>query len=55
MIKPAGHRVLLKADPIETVSEGGIVVISSTMEEKLERAAQTNGTLIQVGNEAWED
>jgi len=55
MIKPAGHRVLLKADPIETVSKGGIIVVASTEEEKLERAAQTNGTLVQTGQAAWED
>ena len=50
MIKPAGYRVLVKADPIETESKGGIVIVS---DEKLERAAQTNGTLIAVGDTAW--
>ena len=47
--------MLLKADPIETVSKGGIVVIASTEEEKLERAAQTNGTIVSVGKDAWEE
>lgn len=55
MIIPAGNRVLLKADPIEIVSKGGIIQIASTESEKLERAAQTNGTLVSVGKEAWED
>jgi len=47
--------VLLKADPVEAVSAGGIVMIASTEAEKLERAAQTNGTLVACGKDAWED
>ena len=43
MITPAGYRVLVKADPVETVSKGGIVVVLVD-NEKLERAAQTKGT-----------
>ena len=52
MITPAGYRVLVKADPVETVSKGGIVVVLVD-NEKLERAAQTNGTLVAIGQEAW--
>ena len=52
MIKPAGHRVLLKADPIKTETDSGIIL---AVDERLERAAQTNGTLVQVGKDAWED
>lgn len=55
MITPAGYRVLVKADPVETVSKGGIITVSSLESEKLERAAQTNGTLVSIGIEAWED
>jgi len=50
MIIPAGYRVLVRADPIETETESGIVLVQN---ERLERAAQTNGTLIAIGNEAW--
>lgn len=47
--------MLLKADPIEMVSPGGIIQIASSEQEKLERAAQTNGTLVKLGQDAWED
>ena len=52
MIIPAGYRVLVKADAVDTESAGGIIYVQ---DEKLERAAQTNGTLVRVGIEAWED
>jgi co-chaperonin GroES (HSP10) len=55
MIIPAGHRILVKADEVETVSKGGIVVVASSEEEKLARAAQTNGTVVSVGKFAYED
>jgi len=55
MIIPAGYRVLVKADPIETVSKGGIVVVASLEDEKMERAAQTNGTLVAIGMTVWEN
>lgn len=53
MIRPAGYRLLVKADEVEIVSKGGIVVVASLESEKMERAAQTNGTLVAIGNEAW--
>ena len=53
MITPAGYRLLIKADPVETVSKGGIITIASLESEKMERAAQTNGTLVAVGEQAW--
>ena len=51
MIIPAGYRVLVRADAIETESDGGIILIQ---DEKLERAAQTNGTLVRIGGSAWD-
>lgn len=51
MIIPAGYRVLVLADAIETESGGGIILVQ---DEKLQRAAQTNGTLVAIGATAWD-
>lgn len=51
-IKPAGYRLVVLPDDIEEVSEGGIYLMP---DEKLEKAAQTVGTLIAVGDQAWKD
>ena len=52
MIKPAGYRLLVKPNDIEEVSEGGIYLMP---DEKLEKAAQTVGTLVAIGEQAWKD
>lgn len=49
MIKPAGHRVLVKPDPLDTVSKGGIVLVQDKRSEK----AQDTGILVAVGPNAW--
>lgn len=51
MIKPAGYRVLVKVDPVEDVSKGGIIL---AFDEKLEKANQNKGTLVAVGPIAWQ-
>jgi co-chaperonin GroES (HSP10) len=49
-IRPCGHRILVKPDPIETTTSGGIVIV---MDEKLAAADQMVGTLVSVGDQAW--
>lgn len=52
MYNPAGHRVIVRPDPVEEVSEGGIV---TTLPENvgMEQAGQVKGTLVGVGPNAW--
>ena len=50
-IKPAGHRVLVKPDEIEEVTEGGIILAQTDKSRKED--AQQSGTLVQVGPTAW--
>jgi len=50
MIKPVGHRVLVKPDDIEDTTAGGIVLIQ---DERLEKASQVFGTLVAIGDQAW--
>lgn len=50
-IEPLADRVLVKADPSEEVSKGGIVL---AQDRKLQRAATHSGTLVAIGAYAWE-
>ena len=50
MIKPSGHRVLVKKDPIEKETKGGIVL---AVDEKLERTGVQTGILVANGPQAW--
>lgn len=52
-VMPAGHRVLVKPDPVEEKSEGGIIIQHSNKNRVEE--AQVTGTLIKVGPQAWKD
>lgn len=52
MITPCGHRVLVKPDPIEEVSKGGIVIATKVNEQQL-KGATTTGTIVAVGMNAW--
>lgn len=52
MIAPCGHRVLVKPDPIEEVSKGGIVIATKVNEQQL-KGATTTGTIVAVGMNAW--
>lgn len=52
-VLPAGHRVLVKPDPIEKVSEGGII-IQYENKNRVEEA-QVTGTVVEVGPQAWKD
>jgi co-chaperonin GroES (HSP10) len=53
-IKPAGHRVLVLPDPIEEVSEGGIIMVTSNNTDR-EKQAQMFGTVVDIGYTAWKD
>lgn len=52
MYNPAGHRVIVRPDPVEEVSEGGIVVMMPS-DVAQEQAGQVQGTLVAVGPNAW--
>ena len=53
MIKPCGHRVLIKPDDIEEKTKGGIYIPSSTVHQ--ERQAQDKGTVLDIGLGCWVD
>ncbi len=50
-IDPCGHRVIIKPDPLEEVSDGGIVI--AHLEKKRKEGGQHTGTLIKIGPTAW--
>lgn len=51
-LEPLADRVLVKPDPVETVSEGGIIIAE---DRKLQRAATHSGTLTAIGKFAWDN
>jgi len=53
MLQPAGHRVLLKRDTLETKTEWGFEMVIGTDQRKLERAAIDTGIIVSVGPNAW--
>jgi len=53
-IHPKGHRVLILPDPVEEVTQSGIIV-SVGVERDRERLAQLKGTIVELGNTAWSD
>lgn len=50
MINPVGHKVLVKADDIETKTASGIVL---AVDEKLEKGGMQTGIVIAHGDQAW--
>lgn len=50
-INPLDMRVLVRPDPVEEVSKGGIIIIPDAVEK--EKYAQVKATLIAVGVNAW--
>ena len=52
MIQPILHRILVKPDPVETKSAGGIIL---TVNEKREQAAAEKGVVISVGPTCFKD
>jgi len=51
-IEPAGHRVIVKPDPLEEVSAGGIVLAHGEDKKRKEQAQHT-GILVAIGPNAW--
>lgn len=51
-IKPCGHYVLVKPDPIEKLSAGGIVTGTEQQHDR-EDVARVKGTLVSIGSNAW--
>jgi len=49
-LEPAGHRVMLKQDDINTKTDWGFEVVTN---EKLERAAVDTGIVVAIGPNAW--
>lgn len=48
-----GHRILLKPDPVEEKSAGGILLAAKT--QMAERDRQVWATVIEIGFDAWSD
>ena len=51
-LRAVGHRVIVKPDPVETKTAGGIIL---TPDEKRESAGSQKGTVLQVGPMAWKN
>lgn len=52
-IYPKGHRVLIKTDAVEEVTESGIILHNETT--KKEQLAEIRGTVIELGSTAYSD
>lgn len=52
-ILPTGGHVLVKADPVEAKTKGGIYLPDTTRDQ--EQRAATMGTVVAVGPSAWMD
>lgn len=52
-LEPTGHRVLIKPEALEEVTAGGIVL--PTQDKKRKEQAQTIGTVVKVGKQAWRE
>ena len=51
-VKALGRRLIVKPDPVEEVSPGGIII---SMDKKLERAGQITGVIKSIGHLCWAD
>lgn len=52
MIQPLLHRIVVKPDPVETKTAGGIIL---AINEKREQAAAEIGTVVSVGPTCFKD
>jgi co-chaperonin GroES (HSP10) len=52
MLQVVGHRVLIKPEPLEKKSTGGIIISYGDAEKRYE-AATEKGTVVAVGEMAW--
>jgi co-chaperonin GroES (HSP10) len=53
-IHPKGHRVLILPDPVEEVTQSGIILSVGETRDR-ERLAQLKGTIVEIGDSAWLD
>ena len=53
MFQPCGHRVIVRRDTVENVSEGGIILNTNTTQQKLEAASCQTGVVVAIGPDAW--
>jgi len=52
-VLPLDLRGVVRPDPAETITKGGIIIPDSTAE--MEKAAKIKATLVAVGVNAWEE
>ena len=50
-LEPAGHRVIVKPNPVAEVTKGGIVLVEQTKDN--EKRATMVGTVVAIGFQAW--
>jgi co-chaperonin GroES (HSP10) len=50
-MKPVLHRLLVKVDPVEVKTQSGIVL---ALNERSEKKASVKGTVVSIGNTAYE-
>lgn len=55
MIEALGNRVIIKPDPIEEISAGGIVIAQTEKYMREEKAATSTGVVVGYGPAAWLD
>jgi len=55
MLEALGNRVIIKPDPIEKVTSGGIVIAQTENYMREERAATSTGVVVGFGEAAWLD
>lgn len=53
-IKPAGHRIVVLPDDVETTTKSGIVIATGTQELR-EQLAQVDGVVISMGPTCFAD
>ena len=52
-IYPVGHRVLVLPEETERVTKSGIILADKTA--MMEEMAQTQGTIVDIGDTCWDD
>lgn len=55
MIEPLGHRVIIKPDPVEVMSEGGIIFAQTEEFLRREKSETSTGIVVSYGPSAWLD
>ena len=53
-MKIKGYRLLIETEKVETVSQGGIIIIVNERDERMEASASQIGTVRGVGATCWQ-